>query len=170
MFFPQAEDRMNRVIISGALILALAGRSAAGDEKSLPKVTGVSKQETARAELTDGTLVVRVNCRGRAGDCELTGEKGRWPERVTLALDGLKELEHFEMSVGRMHIQGSRKRSGEFELYFLGDDRDFNKRSRVGTADVRVEQGKTGIMVVFPGKLFADAEKVTFGWVSWLDR
>jgi hypothetical protein len=123
--------------------------------------------DTVKAEVAEGNALLRITCPRGIGRCTVTAKKGTWPEHVAVLLEGFKELEHFELAIGRMRIEGSRKESGRFTLFFLDDDLDFNKRSQVGTLEIKVEQRKDGIAVVCPARLFADADAVLLSWIDW---
>ena len=124
----------------------------------------------AEVELTDESVHIRIHCPTGIGYCDMAPEHGSWPERVTILFEGIDELEHLELAFGRMHAQGSRSLSGKFEFDFLDAKRDFNKRSKAGTLDVKVERKKEGVLVTLPGKLLAEKESLHLGWINWLRR
>lgn len=149
----------------------LFGLFAVAEEKPDVKFTFTdlqNKQDAVTTERVDGKTLLRLKSPRGIGSCTVTAEKGTWPDEVAVLFADFAELEHFEMSLGRMYIHGSRKTSGQFDLFYLDNDRNHNKRSRIGSIDAKVERRKDGILLVLPRLFFADADKVTLHWISWL--
>ena len=163
---------MGHFCCAGLLVVALVGVVSAHDETppGLKVSELANNDDNVKVEVTEGKTLLRFDCPLLRGNCKATAENGKWPENIALMLDGLSELKHFEVTTGRMHVQGSRNVTGSFSLYCLGDDREFGKRSLVGTANVRVERQKTGILVTFPARFFGDAETASLGWIDFLRR
>lgn len=124
------------------------------------------QQNQVNAQLKAGQVILSIQSSKIAGTCTITPEQGKWPDQVTMVLNDFQELEGFELTMGRMHAQGSRRSSGKFTLSFLDDNANSSQRSAVGTLDINVEQRPEGIAVIFPKSLFTDANAVKFHWVQ----
>jgi hypothetical protein len=163
---------MRQMSFSLVVMLTVAYLADAEEKKTTAiTVSEISdKMAMTTIDIVEGKLTVCVNSRSRSGTMTLTSGKNTWPEQVTILFEGFDALEHFSVSTGRMYTNGSKGTSGKFGQYLLGNDRDFNKRTRIGTLDIRIEPHQKGMLVTFPDKLFLDASQVQFGWVTWLDR
>lgn len=126
------------------------------------------KEDSAAIEQADGKTTIRIKCPTGIGRCNVTGEKGKWPDQVILFLEGLDELEQFGVTTGRITAHGSRKTSGQIWFDYLPREGTNEKSSHIGTLDIKIEREQEGIRVTFPRLFFADAEKVKLSWINWL--
>jgi hypothetical protein len=133
------------------------------------KISAIKNNDDAvQVESLPGAAVIRVKCNHGIGSCVVTPSKGKWPEHVTLLLEGLGVLEDFRFKAGRIRAEGGLKASGRFEFGFLGSDPD--KWSRAGHLDVRVERRKTALAIEFPSDTLNGSDAAEFVWIEYLLR
>jgi hypothetical protein len=155
--------------LSILLLLLLVPRIIAAEPMSSLTVSDLQYQEdSATVEQAEGKTTLRIKCPTGIGRCNVTGEKGKWPDQVVLFLEGFDELEQFGISVGRLSAHGSRKSSGQIWFDYLPREGTKEKSSHIGTLDIKIEREEGGMRVTFPRLFFVDAEKVKLSWINWL--
>ena len=161
---------MTRSTFAALLVMVSCGADPAS--KPVPaefKISAIkNKDDVVQVESLAGAAVIRVKCNHGIGSCVVTPSKGKWPEHVTLLLEGLNVLEDFRFTTGRIRAEGGLKSSGNFEFIFLGSDP--YKSSRAGRLDVKVERRKTALAIEFPSDTFNGADAAEFEWIEYLLR
>lgn len=133
-------------------------------------VSDLREEDSAAVKVIGGVTIATIKSPRGIGHCSITPGIDGWPAKFVLLLAGFRELEQFEARFGRMHTQGSRKASGEFEISIPGEDGNFSTRSGAATLEVKVEVVKDGVLVTFPERLFSGCGVVRFSWIDWFRR
>ena len=162
------DDRLRHI----GLACAVAGLCmAAGHRDAGLTVAGWQHAEdAARVEVVDGLTVLRITSPRGFGRCDVTAGEAGWPDRVAVLLEGFKELERCELTVGRLHASGSRRASGAFELSVRDPRPAAAPRQPVGTLDVKVERRGDGVLVTLPAGLCGGDDTFHLEWADWLRR
>jgi hypothetical protein len=157
---------------AACVLVILAGLCLAADEQDagLGVAAMQHADDTASVEVADGVTVLRITSPRGFGRCDVTAGEVGWPERVAVLVAGFRELERFELAVGRLHAAGSRKQSGQFELTVRDPRRDDLPRRPIGTLDVRVEPRGDGMLVTLPPGLCQGDDVLHLEWTDWLRR
>lgn len=165
---PRPRHRM----LAACATLICAGLGVAADDRDAGlEVAGMQHaDDEARVEVADGMTLVRIASRRGFGRCDVTAGEAGWPERLAVLVEGFKELERFELTVGRLHAAGSRRASGQFELEVRNPERDGLPRRPIGTLDVRVEPRGDGMLVTLPAGLCQGDDVLHLEWTDWLRR
>jgi hypothetical protein len=157
---------------SFAVLLIMVSCGADPAPKPVPAEFRISaiknKDDAVQVESRPGAAVIRVKCNHGIGSCIVTPFKGKWPEHVTLLLEGLGVLEDFRFQAGRIRAEGGLKASGHLEFGFLGSDP--HKWLRAGHLDVRVERHKTALAIEFPSDTLNGSDAAEFEWIEYLLR
>ena len=160
------DDRLRNI----ALVCAVSGLcGAAGHRDAGLTVAGWQHAEdAARVEVVDGLTVLRITSPRGFGRCDVTAGQAGWPDRVAVLLEGFEELERFELTVGRLHMSGSRRASGAFELFLRDSQPAATPRRPIGTLDVRVDRRGDGVLVTLPAGLCDGDDTLHLEWTDWL--
>jgi hypothetical protein len=110
---------------SALALLALAGAAGAaqpGDKPELAKFTCEfrKKDDTFEVAGTPGREVFRIRSATGIGSATITRRAGMWPETVTIRFVGMRYLESFSATVGKVQLGGS-ERAAKEPIYFDKD-------------------------------------------------
>jgi hypothetical protein len=117
------------------------------------------------------TLFVITSLSG-IGTAKIVRSEGPWPSQVVLRLrhapgQGLKALENFELTVGRMRLKGNDKQSGKLPFFLADAEGKFPPDDAPsGTLNVTFSPQAEALDVVLPANLLA-GDRVEIVWIDF---